>query len=296
MMAGPHPDPLDASIVEGFVAIGALGGSGTRAVAEVLIQAGIDMGDELNRANDNLLFTRLFRNPAWYRQSSPEQKQQRLQLFQKCMQHERLSPGELLELYSAAASNPTFSSDPGFYVRSLKRLLDFGPASAGQTQARWGWKEPNTQIYVGKLLAGFRDLKYIHVLRHGLDMAFSDNQHQLANWGWKYQIALDGTETNDELAIKQLAYWVASTKDVLEQSEKHRERFLLINHTSFCQNPRLEVDRMLRFAGLELPGSTLETLYAIPKDTGSNDRYQDKNLAIFAAEQLRFVRDMGFVI
>ena len=50
-----------------MIAIGALGGSGTRAVAQVFLEAGIYMGDDLNRANDNLIFTRLFKDPNWYK-------------------------------------------------------------------------------------------------------------------------------------------------------------------------------------------------------------------------------------
>src|SRR5690625_2359751 len=43
------------------VAIGALGGSGTRMIAQFLCDAGYYLGDDLNRANDNLWFTLLFR-------------------------------------------------------------------------------------------------------------------------------------------------------------------------------------------------------------------------------------------
>ena len=68
-----------------MIAIGALGGSGTRAIAEVLIQSGIYMGDDLNGPNDNLIFTRLFKNPDWYRNSSDSQKQKRMILFEKYM-------------------------------------------------------------------------------------------------------------------------------------------------------------------------------------------------------------------
>src|SRR5690625_1809266 len=43
------------------VAIGALGGSGTRMIAQFLRDAGYYLGDDLNTANDNLWFTLLFR-------------------------------------------------------------------------------------------------------------------------------------------------------------------------------------------------------------------------------------------
>lgn len=42
-----------------IISIGALGGSGTRAIAQVLIQADVFMGDDLNNSSDNLFFTRL---------------------------------------------------------------------------------------------------------------------------------------------------------------------------------------------------------------------------------------------
>lgn len=46
---------------DNVIAIGALGGSGTRICAQILIELGVFMGHDLNNANDNLLFTRLFK-------------------------------------------------------------------------------------------------------------------------------------------------------------------------------------------------------------------------------------------
>ena len=49
-----------------IIAIGGLGDSGTRIVAEVFIHAGLFLGNERNISYDNLVFTRLFKNPAWH--------------------------------------------------------------------------------------------------------------------------------------------------------------------------------------------------------------------------------------
>lgn len=43
------------------IAVGGVGGSGTRVVAQILSTAGIYMGDDLNIAHDNLWFTLLFK-------------------------------------------------------------------------------------------------------------------------------------------------------------------------------------------------------------------------------------------
>ena len=48
---------------------------------------------------------------------------------------------------------------------------------------RWGWKEPNTHVILERMLNSFPQLKYIHVMRNGLDMAYSSNQQQLLLWG-----------------------------------------------------------------------------------------------------------------
>lgn len=60
-------------------------------------------------------------------------------------------------------------------------------------------------------------MKYIHVLRHGLDMAFSNNIQQLKNWGLKFNIKLSGEETESQIAVKQLDYWIESTKDIIQK-------------------------------------------------------------------------------
>jgi hypothetical protein len=230
-----------------MIAIGALGGSGTRAIAEVLIQSGIYMGDDLNNANDNLIYTRLFKNPDWYANSSDIKKPRRMRVFENYMRFNKLSFRDLIELFIASKSNPTFHSTAKFYLRNTKKL--FGK---GIDRVNWGWKEPNTQIYMLELLNFFDKLKYIHVLRHGLDMAFSNNKQQLKNWGWKYNIILDENETGDELAIKQLDYWIESTKDVLEKSKQYNNRFLLINHTNFCNQPKAVIDKILAFSDIKV--------------------------------------------
>ena len=54
-------DPVPTKV--GPCAIGGLGGSGTRVVAQILRDVGIFMGTDLNGANDNLWFTLLFKRP-----------------------------------------------------------------------------------------------------------------------------------------------------------------------------------------------------------------------------------------
>lgn len=274
-----------------MIAIGALGGSGTRAIAEIFIRSGLYMGDDLNEAYDNLIFTRLFKNPNWYKKSSISQKQKRMTLFEKYMRTNRLSIKEINELNFAARTNPNIHSNQKFFNKITEKL-----SSEEKNLMNWGWKEPNTQIYFEELMEYFDKLKYIHILRHGLDMAFSKNKQQLHNWGWKFDIIINGDENEEELAYKQLKYWIESTKDILNKSKRFQDRFLLINHSQFCNNPNEEIDRLLEFADLEVSKEIREELYKIPKNTGSNNRYKDKDLNIFEESQIDFVQKMGFEI
>ena len=274
-----------------MIAIGALGGSGTRAVAEVLIKAGIFMGDDLNEEKDNLIFTRLFKNPNWYKNSSLKEKYKRMLILQKYMHSGKLSVSDILETYKAANTNPTFYSKTEFYFRILKMLF-----KTGESNSIWGWKEPNTQIYMNELLQIFENLKYIHVLRNGLDMAYSNNKQQLINWGWKYNIILDGTEDENQLTVKQLNYWIESTQDILTKSKAYENRFLLINHTNFCTNPKFEIDKILEFCNVKVQSNVLENLYKIPQNMGSNDRYKTRDFSLFTSSQIQFVQQMGFTI
>ncbi|MEJ2111537.1 MAG: sulfotransferase [Acidobacteriota bacterium] len=212
-----------------IISIGALGGSGTRAIAEVFIQAGVFMGDDLNESNDNLVFSRLFKNPEWYRTASPEEKNKRLRVFHSFMQEGALTRDEFMALSRAASDNAIVPSSYSFYFRILKTLV-----RKRQHRTVWGWKEPNTQIYLKEILHFSPRIKYIHVLRHGLDMALSRNRQQLRNWGWKYGIHLTGEESDEKLTVKQLDYWIQSTRDVTAQSEGFEDRFHMLNHTEFC--------------------------------------------------------------
>ena len=76
------------------IAIGALGGSATRVVAQILKDYGIFIGFDLNDAFDNLLFTRLFKNPAWFNKASKDEINFRWQIFEKLKSGQNLSPSK----------------------------------------------------------------------------------------------------------------------------------------------------------------------------------------------------------
>lgn len=273
-----------------IITISALGGSGTRVVAQILINIGIYMGDELNHANDNLIFTRLFKNPEWVKNATKEDWKSRLAIFEKYMIQGKLSMPKLKKLFIASINNPTYSSNYQFFFRMIrkKKLISKNKI--------WGWKEPNTQHFIPQINNYFPNFRLIHVLRNGLDMAFSKNKQQLKNWGFKYNIFLNGFETEEELAVKQLDFWIESTKEVLEKSKLLNSRFYLLNYSNFCKNPTYEINSLLDFIEEDIPQTKKEELFKIPVFSESNNRYKSYDLSIFSIEQLNFVKSMGFNI
>jgi len=274
-----------------MIAIGGMGGSGTRAVAEIFGQAGLYMGDDLNGANDNLFFTRLFKDPCWYKSASENNIEERLEIFERYMGQGSITPSDFVKICRVATSNKVYRSDTRFYINLSRKV--FRKRTAIQT---WGWKEPNTQIYVNTLMKYFKQLKYIHVIRHGLDMAYSKNKQQLKNWGWKFNIHLSGKEDEKELAIKQVDYWIRSNQYVQEICSKYPGRYMLLHHEELCNDTVTTIDRILAFSGIKTDVHNRNNLYSIPKNTGSNKRYKDQDISIFSPEQIKQIISHGYSI
>lgn len=273
------------------VAVGALGGSGTRAVAQILMESGVYMGDDLNHAFDNLIFTRLFKNPLWYSNASKAKIRRRVQVFREYMERERISFSSAIELALSSITNPLFRAHKRIF-KNIARKIVKTPAD----RSVWGWKEPNTQIYINEIKDVIPEIKYIHVVRHGLDMAFSNNKQQLENWGQRYGLDLNGSESEDELAYKQLSYWVGSTRNALRKGAAMGSNFLLVNHSALCEEPERQIQRLVQFSELNVSSRKVLDLCRIPKVPDSLGRYRSRDLGIFDQWQIDFVKELGFKI
>ena len=128
-----------------IVAIGALGGSGTRVVAQIS-DLGVDIGDNLNYPNDNLIFTALFRAPQWYKNTSQNDIRKRFILFDKWMNRKRLTTAEKYLLLKSSLTNKATQRNYKYYYK-----LFFRNPKKNRMLNHWGWKEPNTQLYLDEI-------------------------------------------------------------------------------------------------------------------------------------------------
>lgn len=280
------------------VAVGGVGGSGTRVVAEVMRAFGFYLGSELNAASDNLWFTLLFRRPGWYkthRVDLGKEVGKALSIFDRAMRGSgefndddyRFVIGALEEV--AAIHNN--------HLRPLQWATSLVDAVLKDVHAgrEWGWKEPNTHIYLEQLNEYFSDIKYIHVIRHGLDMAFSKNQFQFLTWGAMFDLPRYGPVAMFPRVV--LDYWIRANRRAIASGEQlYGDRFMLLRFEDLCVSPEEQIWRLAAFLDRPVESAEVNRLSAVVHRPESIMRYKRHRLDVFGEEQLAAVEEFGFAI
>jgi hypothetical protein len=281
--------------------IGGVGGSGTRVVAKIIEKIGVYIGNDLNPAKDNLWFLLLFKRPQWYRKVCQDKAEifTGLNLFSRSMFDNFIPTGPELRflmhaVFEIAISGHNYQGDGRGvwpFVRAFKMLTMRQKASL--KHVGWGWKEPNTHIYLEYIAEYFENLKYIHTIRHGLDMAFSRNQQQLYNWGTLFGVQLPKSKTEEPRA--SLKYWVKSNQRALGiGNQLGNEKFLVVNFDTLCAAPEPEIQRMVSFLNIKARPESLQMASNIPKRPTSFGRHQAHDLSQFEPADIAALKAFGF--
>ncbi|PZD96503.1 hypothetical protein DNH61_06760 [Paenibacillus sambharensis] len=246
--------------IDGPVVIGGVGGSGTRVAAELLKRMGYFMGSSLNSANDNVDFANLFfnYNEGTYRSKITVQViDQKLHEFQQRM------------LRSASLQTSKYTG--------------------------WGWKNPPTHIYLDYLSHYFSNMKYILVIRNGLDMAYSRNQNQLRNWGRFFRVPLPKSPAL--LPRASLTYWVKANRRAIDLGSKLLgDRFIILRYEDLCAHPARELHKLVNFLNLDLGAVSMNELRSLIVKPASMGRYKHQDLSLFTSKDIASVRQLGFEV
>lgn len=252
------------------VAIGGVGGSGTRVIARLIEGMGLHLGLERNEAADSLWFTYLFKRPSIRTAPSSE--------FQLCcdllakgiLGNSAFNESELMFL-RAGLSDAVPHLDGKFVEHCIARNLEASRES--RALGEWGWKEPNTHIVIDRLLSRWPKMKYIHVIRDGRYMAFSRNKNQVKMWGtWLMDEAeLIKGVCADSPALA-LEFWFRANQRIDALADQLDERILSVRYEDLCEEPLSTATRIASFVGLPLPWETdaalRETLgISLPRNT-----------------------------
>jgi hypothetical protein len=228
-----EPLALEAG-VPGPNAIGATGGSGTRVVARIVRDGGMFTGADLNAYEDALPFGEY--SDRWI--------------------------NEFVE----AAGEP---APPDLLARmrgDLDALVASHLGDLPDSARVWGWKEPRSIYLVPFFDAAMPSLRFLHFLRDGRDMAFSENQNQLV----KHGDALLGDDLRKEkTAVRSIAVWSRVNSAAADYGESRLgERYLRVRFEDLCAQPAETVRRIFGFFGLDGDAEAAATAVRTPDTLG----------------------------
>ncbi len=274
--------------------IGGLGGSGTRVYAVALRDAGVDMGRLFNAALDNLVFTALFKRPRWFATAGDDAIRRHLATFTRYSRDRAFTPGDLARLGRCIVDHdPTVGRRES--AERVRAAFARRPRGERRRAPAWGWKEPNSHLFLPQLIGHYPGLRFVYVARHGLDMAYSDNKNQLRNFGDQFGFPFPEGAGTDAEAVAQLGYWIHMTERAVALGERLGDRFLYLRFDDLCAEPEAELRRLLEFTGVE-PGDDLPAIAAKVQTPSSTGRWRDHDDRPFSEEQVEAVRRFGFAV
>lgn len=269
------------------VAIGGLGGSGTRLIAGMLQYLGFYIGDQLNESIDNLWYTLLMKRPELL--SDQSLRQEHINIFVAVMSGVPLTDQQHQQI--AVLANQAVAEFSAEWATMMVADLLAANLKAPRAVQQWGWKEPNTHIFLPDLFKQIPTMRYIHVMRHGLDMAFSANKNQLRLWGQYFL-----QQPVDESPQAALRYWVVCQQRAENLAKDYPNQFYLLNYDDFCLNPEPVLTKMLAFLGLAVSDEECLYLLSMPTPPEGLGRYRAHDLSGFNTEDVNYVRSLGFKV
>lgn len=262
--AAPHRESrrrvMDGLQFVGPGVIGATGGSGTRVFARIVRDAGIFIGTHLNVSDDALDFGEY--SDHWinrYLTQANERKQ---------LQQEMLS-----DLAATLARH--------------RRALD-------DRAVPWGWKEPRSIFLLPFFAEHLPEMRFLHVLRDGRDIAYSANQNQLNKHGDAFVGPLVPEEPEPLRAIR---LWSALNVRTAEFGERELGlRYLALRFEDLCARPEETIARLLEFFSLSGDPTVLARHVAPPSGLGRWRQQDSRQVAELESAGVVALRKFGYVV
>jgi hypothetical protein len=270
------------------VAIGGIGGSGTRVVATFLHMLDYFLGDDLNESMDNLWFTLLFKRRSILVENESDFCSLVSLFFSRMSGITTLSESKRARIFLLAEHERLQHSREWL----IERAYSF---SNGKTSKRpgqpWCWKEPNTHIIIDRIFTFQPNLRYIHVVRHPLRMAESNNQNQLQNWGPIF--------LNRDVSIEprlSLSYWCAAHRRIIDFVRCWPERTMIVEFDALCAVPDLHCTKIARFLGTELREDVVADFRKFVRRSEPPWRVRSPELAQYDPSDLAYVGEIGYAL
>ncbi len=209
----PLVDQQSSTAHKAPLVIGGMGGSGTRLPVMLLEQAGYWFGSWVNHKTKDAMA------PRWLLENA----------FNRLM---------------AAADQPDRELEELFM-----RLVRFHRWGMPDPNGSWGWKNPRSMWIIPFLSRLFPDMKFIHVIRDGRDMALTGNINLLRKHG--ADLLGDPAYMKDTVHA-QFRLWALGNKMAWDAGKKYLgENYLLLDYNKLCSSPETEMSRLFNYIGVE---------------------------------------------
>jgi Sulfotransferase family len=290
------PAPLPGPLV-----IGGLGGSGTRLVAEIAQELGFFLGRDLNRQKDNLWFTLLIKARLWYakqrRAPDPDLRpgfdilERRLAGTGRLRRPEIVYTARAVSEAARVGHNQTGSGRGGWaFERAMSILRSRGPSTGARG---WGWKEPNSHIVLEQLVSRFAGLRYVHTVRHGMEIAHRQKEEELHLWGPRFGVEVPAGV--DDLAGAKLRYWAEANKRAASLGrDLLGDRFLLVSYDRLCEDPARGIASLIDFLDVRAPLELRHKLESVPRVRTPREIGTPREA--FRTEDLAALEEFGFQV
>lgn len=221
---GPLEVRIPSARVSSPLVIGGAGGSGTRVVARIARLGGRYMGADRNASEDAMPFARF--DWDWGLR------------------------------YLKSGPSPEMSRR---FEETVSEHL------AGRDgEGPWGWKHPHSYLLLPFLRDRFPGLCFIHVVRDGRDVAFSENRNQVRRYGGLLRRA------REPEAVRSAAWWEWANLHARTDGEAMGDDYLLLRLEDLCSDPVAETRRIVGLSG----AGRAESLAAEVRTPGSLGRWR----------------------
>lgn len=251
------------------IAMGGVGGSGTRLVAAFIRSLGVDIGPRVNPALDNLWFTLLLKRRSWARKPPPgDEVAAAIGTFRNAMTAQGLSREDMKRIAFSTAECTLMGHNhkgSGRGIWASKVALSMIKGSERRPSPRWGWKEPNTHVFLPELSDEFPSLSYVHVIRDGLVMVDSGNWDQSALWAARFDMP---AQSRRPTRGSMLEYWVRANERAIDiGSATLGDRFSLVRFESLISDPERVLPDLAGRLGLAMTSEANRLIDSVGGET-----------------------------
>lgn len=218
--------------VPGPGVIGATGGSGTRVLARIVRAGGMFIGTDLNPYEDAVAMGAF--SDRWI---------------------DRVYP---IDTRLDEATRGEMGSE-------LSAVLDRHLSDMPGATRLWGWKEPRSIYLLPFFESYFDDFRYVHFVRDGRDMAYSDNQTAFIKHG---ATVLGEPRKRGQTPFQTIAVWNLVNERAADFGEQVLgDRYLRIRFEDLCADPASTARAVYEFFGLEGDAEGVATSEVRPPST-----------------------------